>query len=434
MAIRSGYALGLHREETLSIFSPELQSARRSIWRSLFILDRFLAASLGRPIAIMDDESLGDILDASTPSAVSKSGTSILNQKQICSAGMAAAVRSGHVVGIILKKVYRERTISTNVAQKLADECIQWPQNLSPALHWRQASAENVRQAIAILHVNLVYCHSIILLTRPFFLFLLSAEIQRTRLNSMNSGRGNEEAQQRKQRSERLNKFSNACLVASNHTIALVQKAYEDNYLPQQNPFATYTLFAAALVIFAHEFAWPSTNPLAVQCMANSISILEYSGLRDASAKRNAVILREFHEVLARQNAQGTMTNLLPDSLYNLQPSAFGQQQDHLQEHTPDHSLQTLPGATSSHDNSTAPAFVNPDISRTFATSPPAMPMGEDTFSGLLDYENTVLPVPGEGNPSSDEGIDFDTLWQWPFANTPLPTPGGGAGPILFPE
>ena len=427
MAIRSGYALGLHKEETLAIFSPETQAARRSIWRSLFILDRFLAASLGRPIAIMDDESLGDILNASTPSAISKVGTSILSESQICSAGMAAAVRSGHVVGIILKKVYRERTISTSVAQELADECIQWPQSLSPALHWKQANSDNVRQAIAILHVNLVYCHSIILLTRPFFLFLLSAEIQQTHLQNMNSDQDANDAQKRKQRSERVRKFSNACLIASNHTIALVQKAYEGHYLPQQNPFATYNLFAAALVIFAHEFAWPSTNPLAIQCMANSISILEYSGQRDPSAKRNAVILQELHDVLARQRSHGMMTNTVPDSFVNSQPSALGQQQPYPEQKS-DQSLQTLPGVTSQHDTSAPPAFINPDPSGTFAISPPAMTLSEDPFTGLLDFENTVLPVQQEGNPSSDEGIDFDSLWQWPIGNTPLPTPGGGTG------
>ena len=269
MAIRSGYSLGLHREETLGIFTPEMQATRRMIWRSLFILDRFLAASLGRPIAITEDESLGDILNASTPSSISVTGTSQLTPQQICTAGMAAAVRSGHVIGIILKKVYRQRKISTSLAQEIADECIQWPQSLSPALHWRRASPNNIRQAIAILHTNLVYCHSIILLTRPFFLFLLSAEIQRTRLESTINEQEADRAQQRKQRSGKVNKFSNACLIASNHTIALLQNAYEGGYLQQQNPFATYALFAAALIVFANEFAWPSSNALSVPCMVN---------------------------------------------------------------------------------------------------------------------------------------------------------------------
>ena len=429
MAIRSGYSLGLHREETLIIFTPEMQAARRMIWRSLFVLDRFLSASLGRPLAITEEESLDDILNASIPSSISMTGTSQLTLRQICTAGMAAAVRSGHVVGIILKKVYRQRKISTSLAQELADECIQWPQSLSPALHWRQASPKNIRQAIAILHTNLVYCHSIILLTRPFFLFLLSAEIQRRRFEPTDSDQGFDRDLQRKQRSGKVMKFSNACLIASNHTIALVQNAYEGGYLPKQNPFATYALFAAALIVFAHEFAWPSSNVLSVQCMANSIAILEYSGQMDPSAKRSALILREFHEVLARQHAAGTTTSTLPKTLFSPQLSAFGQQQNYQVgssgAQAPSSALPSIPGATLP---STAPApttTVSRDTSSTFAPPPPALLRNEDSFSGLLDMENTVLPVEGEEHPSSDEHIEFDSLWQWPTESTPLPMPGG---------
>lgn len=41
MAVRSAFALGLHREEPMVIFSAEEQTLRRNLWRSLFILDRF---------------------------------------------------------------------------------------------------------------------------------------------------------------------------------------------------------------------------------------------------------------------------------------------------------------------------------------------------------------------------------------------------------
>lgn len=41
MAVRSAFALGLHREETLVIFNTEEQTLRRNLWRSLFVLDRF---------------------------------------------------------------------------------------------------------------------------------------------------------------------------------------------------------------------------------------------------------------------------------------------------------------------------------------------------------------------------------------------------------
>ena len=397
MAIRSGYSLGLHSEETLVIFQPDMQAARRMLWRSLFILDRFLAASLGRPLAITEDESLGELLNASTPASISMTGKSHLTSNQTCDTGTAAAVRSCHVVGIILKKVYRQRKISTRLAQELADECIQWPQTLSPALHWRQASPNNVRQSMAILHTNLVYCHSIILLTRPFFLYLLSFEIQRTRLSPTSSYPQAEWAQQFEQKSRKIRKFSNACVVASNHTVALVQDAYEGGYLPQQNPMATYFLFTAALVVFANEFTRPSNDALSAQCMTNSITIFEYSGQMDPAARRCASILCEFRDVLTIQKSACATTNGLSPPPFNMQPPPFVQQPTQNFSPPPQGvALPPLPDATLSTATSSTSAFVNPGTSTTLA--PQSTLFGADgnpSFSGLLDLENTVLPVTG---------------------------------------
>ncbi len=62
MAVRSAFALGLHREETMCIFGGAEQSVRRNLWRTLFVLDRFLATSLGRPTAIRESDCSGTTL------------------------------------------------------------------------------------------------------------------------------------------------------------------------------------------------------------------------------------------------------------------------------------------------------------------------------------------------------------------------------------
>lgn len=64
MAVRTAFALGLHREETLSIslFTDAEQAERRNLWRTLFILDRIISTSLGRPTAIRESDSSGNIL------------------------------------------------------------------------------------------------------------------------------------------------------------------------------------------------------------------------------------------------------------------------------------------------------------------------------------------------------------------------------------
>lgn len=421
MAVRTAYTLGLHREETLVVFPAEQQSARKNLWRSLFIMDRFLSASLGRPMAIADDECSGEILN-STSSLYSAPQ---LDTHQYCAAGLEAAVRSFHVVGIVLKKVYLQRKVSTKLAQELADQCKSWPENLSPALHWRQASRQDRRQAIAILHSNQVYCHSIILLTRPFFLYLLSAEIQHTRLGA---------GQWPQRSSNRMKKFSDACLIASIHTVALIQNAHEGQYLPKLNPFVTYCLFAAALIIFSNEFARPaSSSALTRQCMSNSITIMSYFAEMDPHAQRGAHVLIEFRNVVARHGKS---------SAFQLQDPAY---QTPLPNLTPGLNVQNnpppfesgfvpmlpLPGASSAPSETPIPASnTAPNPLDTATLAPPSMPQ-EDSFSGLLDLTNTVLPSRSdELSSGTDEFIDFDSLWAWP-GSTPFPSPGiatvGGA-------
>ena len=206
MSIRFAYALGLHREETQVVFTGAEQALRRKLWQSLFVLDRFLSSSLGRLTAILEENCLGYALKLLDPSFV-------FNHSNMIASGLEASARSCHDVGIILQKVYQRRKISTKLA-------------LSSARHWRQVSSSKPRDAINILHVNLLYCHSVILLTRRFFVYLLNAEILPVQRHPSSGSKRPE---------SKMEKFSNVCIIASLHTVALTHNAYEGKYLPRCN-------------------------------------------------------------------------------------------------------------------------------------------------------------------------------------------------------
>ena len=405
MAVRTAYSLGLHREETLSIFPLEEQVSRKRLWRSLFIVDRLLATYLGRPVAIAEEECSSELLN---PRKDTIQRSIQFESDQFSSAGLEATARSAHVIGLILRKVYLQRRISTKMAQSLADECKRWPESLPPALHWRRATSKNRRQAIAILHCNLAYCHSIILLSRPFFLYILTSDIQTKHFGK----------EQRELRSRgRMEKFSDACIIASIHVIALVQNAYEGRYLAQLDSPASYCLLSASLVIFADKFARPSSSALSNQCMANAISILSFCGEMDPQAKRAARVLTEFRDVIRQQENRSTHQPQLPafqDPLQGLAANASGSNSmmpTYDRGFTP---IPPLPGAGS------FPA-VDPTSSMSANTlnstvpDPFTLPM-DDCFSGLLDLNNTVLPTFSDQESSGpDEAIDFDALWgEWP--------------------
>ncbi|KAF2092151.1 hypothetical protein K490DRAFT_18591, partial [Saccharata proteae CBS 121410] len=298
MAVRSAYALGLHREETMIIFSLDEQAARRNLWKSLFVMDRFLSFSLGRPTAISEDDCSGDTLRPSPFESESFGFDSAFlpptSRGNSTACALEAAVRSCSVIGRILKQVYQQRKISTRLAQEIADVCKMWPKALAPSLHWRKAATATPSEGIAILHANLFYCHSIILLTRPFFLYIMNTETQRELAS-------NGAPLKQRQKHLRMERFSEACVIASTHSIVLVQNAFEAGYLPRRNPCVIYFLFAATLVLLANEFAVLYTNATADQCIQAAKHVVAYCADSDPQAPRLFHILMAFQDAVSQQ-------------------------------------------------------------------------------------------------------------------------------------
>lgn len=427
------------------IFPPAEQHLRRKVWRSLFVMDRFLAISLGRPPAIREEDCSGDALD---PPPTSPHPTP--SDMKFYYSGLEAGVRGCHILSIIIRDVYSKRKVSTKTAQAIADRCKVWPKTLPAALHWRQASPSNPRQAILILHVNMIYCHAIILFTRPFFLYLLSSELQRKHLGSHEFP---------KPRRGKTEKFSEACIIASLHSIAIIQSACEGGYLPMQNPFIIYCLFSAALVILSGRLAIHSTHEASDQSIENSISILTYCGKLDPQAARMVQIIASLRAIIFKQDQQSqspqrNMTSSIP--LPSSTPGSFPQHHisPFIQQMThPDPSSQLAGSvsATPHHHHGlpsssldptisaptplpafSLPTLPTPSSSAPAQTAPPRMPyIRTDSFSGLLDLDNdngdNLLGASGSDESSGPENdIDFASLWAWP--GTPGATVTNGAG------
>ncbi|KAI1096408.1 fungal-specific transcription factor domain-containing protein [Rostrohypoxylon terebratum] len=288
MAVRSALAMGLHQEESMVIFQESQRHLRRNVWRTLFVLDRFLAACLGRPISIPEDDCSEHALDA--PTRIGNEESTMDDAQATNSIALDAAVKSCYWIGSTLKKVYSKRRVSTLVAQEIADHLENWERELHPNLHCRRIKDGpiDLAQAVSILHVNLLHCHSVLLLTRPFFLYLLK----------MGCESGNRVPTHI---SSRLEKFSQTCVEAAQRTIIIARSALDAEYLPQCNPFVIYFVFAAALIILSNEFASLYINPDADNSIHSALGILEYCAERDAQAQRVSTIIDSFREANIRR-------------------------------------------------------------------------------------------------------------------------------------
>ncbi|KAI1823564.1 hypothetical protein F4861DRAFT_509862 [Xylaria intraflava] len=318
MAVRSAFALGLHREESMEIFQLEERSVRKRLWRTLFILDRFLSACLGRPTAI-SEEDCSDIEFQTTPCS---------SPMSMCSesthlAALEAAVKSCQVIGMTLKRVYSKRKISTIIGQEIAAHLESWNRDLPPSLHWRQLISGPIdsTQGIAILHVNLLHCHSVMLLTRPFFLCLLN--------KSAVGLEGNNHKPYRL--SHKMENFAQTCVEASQHTLVITQAVLDKNYLPQCNPFVIHCVFAAALIVLSNEFASLYHNPDSRTSIDSAISILRFCSQNDKQAERVSYIVETFDRAneqrmpaAKRLYLPGRKTPLLPTLSQNNSFDAMG--------------------------------------------------------------------------------------------------------------
>jgi hypothetical protein len=461
MAARSAYALGLHREETMVIFSQEEQLSRKNLWRSLFVIDRLLSCSLGRPTAISEDDCSGDALHPGEDSSDQPANINIHSRPSYNETGpcpLKAAVRSCSVIGTILKKVYQQRKISTRLAQEIADICKSWPRALPDMLHWRQAANASPSQGVAILHVNLFYCHSIILLTRPFFLYILNLETQRQVGQSAIRG---------PRPYLRMEKFSEACVIASTHTILLVQNAFDAGYLSRRNPAVIYFLFAAALVILSNEFAGLYRVDASDTCIVNAINIMNYCAECDQQASRLVYILSAYHDVVAQQRMRRKQTMTDNTTLPSISSQLYGAPIPNQQAGTNGGGLENstdpmnatshlhqvpihiYPGLETAPVHSPTPTFqpshtqapttdfsvhLSPiqeppfDITTNSINTPLSKPPSLSMMLDLSALDATRVPSLHSEGSGQDEQIDFDALWAWP-SNTPaMGSPRGEVG------
>ncbi|KAH6625023.1 fungal-specific transcription factor domain-containing protein [Chaetomium sp. MPI-SDFR-AT-0129] len=290
MAVRSAFALGLHREETMRdvIFSPVEMKVRRNLWKTLFILDRFLAASLGRPTAISEDDCSCKIFGRDSSHLPTMGGSGF---DHVHTSSLDACVETAHIIGVTLK-VFSRRRISTAKVQEIIDMSRNWDQ-ASRAQSFRRHSAggpANPAHGVASLHASLISLHSLILLTRQLFV-MHNWMLVEERSGIKKSPQIRESAMAR---------FSEACVVASYRTIEIARSAWEDGYLPRRNPFIIYFIFVACLVICMNQFSSLYYTDEYSETMRDALNIVAYCAETDPQAARVLDIVTRFSQVVTK--------------------------------------------------------------------------------------------------------------------------------------
>ncbi|WEW58226.1 hypothetical protein PRK78_003694 [Emydomyces testavorans] len=302
MAVRSAYALGLHRKNTMSTFTTAEQRLRRNIWRTMYILDCFLSASLGRPNGINSRDAaelfIGDEDDGHE-----------ISERGIDTAALYASVRAARLLGDILSCVYAERKISVKFVEKSARQFQDWKDALPDILHWRNISIpnEDPRTTLAQVHVNLYYFHGIILLTRPF---LLQKIVNQAR-PAKDSVKSPEATSGLERPPAQTDSFSAACVRAAFYSIEIVQSAILKRALPRRDPFVIYWLFTASLIVLSNAFCKVYGEGDNRRIEQTSLELHIYLAETDPLAQRYLQILTAFHEAISSDSSQRVASSCL---------------------------------------------------------------------------------------------------------------------------
>jgi hypothetical protein len=198
-------------------------------------MDCFLSASLGRPSAITS----GCVSELCPTTSLNQS-----TEENIHTIDLLASTDASKITGEILTRVYHKRKASRSIAYALSLRFSEWMKELPRRLHWRQIllEPENPELTLKRLHINLIYFHGVILLTRPFLLYQISLQLKRTTNPPTASTPEPQEqnGQSGNGKPEQMFCFHGACVRSAIHTITAVHAAFMSDALPKRDPFVMY--------------------------------------------------------------------------------------------------------------------------------------------------------------------------------------------------
>lgn len=241
IALRAAYAVGIHRKDANALFIGREQRARERVWKSLRMMDLFLSASLGRPPATSDyDYDIRDEL------ATSRNETEPPSTEKQLSIAVIALCR---IFERILTDVYMKQVVSIQAAESISDQHRAWVRTLPVFLksQTEKLSKATMEESLAAAHVFGSYYWSIILLTRPFFVYRVAqfAKSKKDPSKTSDSRNGG----------SRISLFADACVYSALRGLDVMDDLSRFSSLPRRLPFLINTVFNSAIVLGAAFFA-----------------------------------------------------------------------------------------------------------------------------------------------------------------------------------
>jgi hypothetical protein len=220
-AVRSAYALGIHQRSNTALFTNEEIRERERLWRTIRMMDLFMSGSLGRPPSTAEDKAFGGPLSSEMDELYS-------------------------ILETILRDVYLERKITTEILAKVGSRQRKWASNFARISATTPPSVERGHAGkwpdIKSMHIRQFYYWTIMLLTRPLL-------VDRVTAHAKAVAAGPRQPIQACVQTEPTKTLINACVDSAVKTVSLIEPMLTAEAVPAHSPVLINAVFHAAVVL-----------------------------------------------------------------------------------------------------------------------------------------------------------------------------------------
>ncbi|KAK5072539.1 hypothetical protein LTR51_005177 [Lithohypha guttulata] len=287
IAVRAAYALGLHRSDISALFESRERKTRERVWKSLRVLDLFLSTSLGRPPATSE-------VDGGNVAWEGK--TRVYDDVRTSNMTSSAMLRICFIFERILNEVYCRREVDVQLVNSISAQYRDWNMALDIGLDIDGLAEEEIaipniglQQTIGLAHLKGAYYWSIILLTRPFLIFDVSAKINK-------NDHRRESVSPPTPKNTSTTTLSEACIDAALHSIEVATDIVHDPGCPKRPFLVTNSIFVSALVVGLAMFGdYDKSFPL-LSSLEQAKVVLGKLAKHDPSGRRFFMIISYLQE------------------------------------------------------------------------------------------------------------------------------------------
>ncbi|KAF7121638.1 hypothetical protein CNMCM5793_009109 [Aspergillus hiratsukae] len=236
VAVRTAYALGIHRPDATALFSATEASFRERVWKVLRILDLFLSTSLGHSPSTAETRDTG-----------SQRGYSASND--LC-----------YIFEKILCELYEKQEVQPSALHHVSTHHREWAARFHEGLQVDHISADEYvgdepgskQLNIGLLHLKEAYYWTIMLCSFPYLLELVQRRITNFSDPLPLPATNNVCAELLPQRDTLL---AHASVNSAVLTIVLLRGLLHAREIPKRLPFVVNSVFTSCLVLGASFFA-----------------------------------------------------------------------------------------------------------------------------------------------------------------------------------